>query len=56
MVRRIVAAKPSFEHVRQIQSTIHSVEASFKAKNDPRKALDDEIEVRGILFMRSIQL
>ena len=46
MARRIIAPKPSVEHVHQIQSTIRAMEASFKGKNDPEKVLADEIEVR----------
>jgi hypothetical protein len=45
MVRRIIAAKPSFENVQQIQSTLHRVGTHFEAKNDPQKTLADEIEV-----------
>ena len=46
MARRIIAPKPSVEHVHQIQSTVRAMEASFKGKNDPEKVLADEIEVR----------
>ena len=46
MARRIIAPKPSVEHVHQIQSTFRAMETSFQAKNDPQKILADEIEVR----------
>lgn len=45
MARRIIVAKPSFENVQQIQSTLHRVGTKFEAKNDPQKSLADEIEV-----------